>query len=195
LQEWLGLREQGEVASHVFRLAGIYGPGRSALDTVRKARAAPSAEGREAAAPAPTPAPAPPSTGPATLATRSTWPMWSATLAGGVGGVGAGGAADAAAAAAAGDADVAVVAADERPRYVSRIHVADIAAALLASTEAPAASAADATYNLADDQPAPRTEVSKLVRSQAVTESISQPVSQSASQAGPASLSASQCQS
>jgi hypothetical protein len=192
LQEWLGLREQGEVASHVFRLAGIYGPGRSALDTVRKARAAPSAEGREAAAPAPTPAPAPPSTGPATLATRSTWPMWSATLAGGVG---AGGAADAAAAAAAGDADVAVVAADERPRYVSRIHVADIAAALLASTEAPAASAADATYNLADDQPAPRTEVSKLVRSQAVTESISQPVSQSASQAGPASLSASQCQS
>jgi hypothetical protein len=99
--------------------------------------------------------------------------MWSATLAGGVGAGGAGGAADAAAAAAAGDADVAVVAADERPRYVSRIHVADIAAALLASTEAPAASAADATYNLADDQPAPRTEVSKLVRSQAVTESIS----------------------
>ena len=88
--------------------------------------------------------------------------MWSATLAGGVGAGGAGGAADAAAAAAAGDADVAVVAADERPRYVSRIHVADIAAALLASTEAPAASAADATYNLADDQPAPRTEVSKL---------------------------------
>ena len=154
LQEWLGLREQSEVASHVFRLAGIYGPGRSALDTVRKARGAPSAEGREAAAPAPAPAPAPPSADPATLATRSTWPTWSDTLADGVGTVGAGGEVDAAAAAIAGG---------EQPRYVSRIHVADIAAALLASTESPAASAAEATYNLADNQPAPRAEVIQLV--------------------------------
>ena len=150
MQEWLGLREQSEVASHVFRLAGIYGPGRSALDTVRKARGAPSAEGRDAAAPAPAPAPAPPSADPATLATRSTWPTWSDTLADGVGTVGAGGEVDAAAAAIAGG---------EQPRYVSRIHVADIAAALLASTESPAASAAEATYNLADNQPAPRAEV------------------------------------
>ena len=157
LQEWLGLREQSEVASHVFRLAGIYGPGRSALDTVRKARGAPSAEGREAAAPAPAPAPAPPSADPAPLATRSTWPTWSDTLADGVGTVGAGGEVDAAAAADAADAG------GEQPRYVSRIHVADIAAALLASTESPAASAAEATYNLADNQPAPRAEVIQLV--------------------------------
>ena len=157
LQEWLGLREQSEVASHVFRLAGIYGPGRSALDTVRKARGGPSAEGREAAAPAPAPAPAPPSADPATLATRSTWPTWSDTLADGVGTVGAGGEVDAAAAAAA------AIAGGEQPRYVSRIHVADIAAALLASTESPAASAAEATYNLADNQPAPRAEVIQLV--------------------------------
>ena len=164
LQEWLGLREQSEVASHVFRLAGIYGPGRSALDTVRKARGAPSAEGREAAAPAPAPAPAPvlapPSADPAKLATRSTWPTWSDTLADGVCTVGAGGVVDAAAA---GDADTAAVATGEQPRYVSRIHVADIAAALLASAESPAASAAEATYNLADDQPAPRAEVTQLV--------------------------------
>ena len=157
LQEWLGLREQSEVASHVFRLAGIYGPGRSALDTVRKARGAPSAEGRDATAPARAPAPAPPSADPATLATRSTWPTWSDTLADGVGTVGAGGEVDAAAAAAA------AIAAGEQPRYVSRIHVADIAAALLASTESPAASAAEATYNLADNQPAPRAEVIQLV--------------------------------
>lgn len=154
LQEWLGLREQSDVASHVFRLAGIYGPGRSALDTVRKARGAPSAEGREAAAPAPAPAPARPSADPATLATRSTWPTWSDTLADGVGTVGAGGEVDTAAAA---------DAAGGQPRYVSRIHVADIAAALLASTESPAASAAEATYNLADNQPAPRAEVIQLV--------------------------------
>ena len=160
LQEWLGLREQSEVASHVFRLAGIYGPGRSALDTVRKARGAPSAEGREAAAPAPAPVLAPPSADPAILATWSTWPTWSDTLADGVGTVGAGGVVDAAAA---GDADAAAVAAGEQPRYVSRIHVADIAAALLASAESPAASAAEATYNLADDQPAPRAEVTQLV--------------------------------
>ena len=175
LQEWLGLREQSEVASHVFRLAGIYGPGRSALDTVRKARGGPSAEGRDAAAPArapaPAPAPAPPSADPAPLATRSTWPTWSDTLADGVGTVGAGGEVDAAAAADAADAG------GEQPRYVSRIHVADIAAALLASTEAPAASAAEATYNLADDQPAPRAEVSKLV-----SQLVSQPASQSVSQ-------------
>ena len=180
LQEWLGLREQGEVASHVFRLAGIYGPGRSALDTVRKARGAPSAEGRAAGAPAPTPAPAPPSTGPATLATRSTWPMWSATLADGVGAAEAAEAASAAGASVASVGSVAadaVIAAVEQPRYVSRIHVADIAAALLASTEAPAASAAEATYNLADDQPAPRAEVSKLV-----SQLVSQPASQSVSQ-------------
>ena len=37
--------------------------------------------------------------------------------------------------------------------------MADIAAVLLASTEAPAPSAAAAIYNVADDEPAPRAEV------------------------------------
>lgn len=36
--DWLSLVEQG-VPVHVFRLAGIYGPGRSAIDTVREGRA------------------------------------------------------------------------------------------------------------------------------------------------------------
>ena len=40
--EWLDLEERtkGRLRPHVFRLAGIYGPGRSALDTVAKATAA-----------------------------------------------------------------------------------------------------------------------------------------------------------
>ena len=37
-RQWLAL--SAHVPSHVFRLAGIYGPGRSALDTVRKERVA-----------------------------------------------------------------------------------------------------------------------------------------------------------
>jgi nucleoside-diphosphate-sugar epimerase len=36
---WLGLRSDYGVPVHVFRLAGIYGPGRSALDTVRSGQA------------------------------------------------------------------------------------------------------------------------------------------------------------
>jgi nucleoside-diphosphate-sugar epimerase len=32
---WLGLRERHGLPVHVFRLAGIYGPGRSAIDTLR----------------------------------------------------------------------------------------------------------------------------------------------------------------
>ncbi|HWI26001.1 MAG TPA: SDR family oxidoreductase [Stellaceae bacterium] len=38
-QGWLELRREHGVPVHVFRLAGIYGPGRSALDTVRSGRA------------------------------------------------------------------------------------------------------------------------------------------------------------
>jgi len=34
-QAWLALRQQAGLPVHVFRLAGIYGPGRSALDQVR----------------------------------------------------------------------------------------------------------------------------------------------------------------
>ena len=49
-QEWLGLRDHGKVASHVFRLAGIYGPGRSALDTVRRARREPASDASATAA-------------------------------------------------------------------------------------------------------------------------------------------------
>ncbi len=36
---WLALRESSGVPVHVFRLAGIYGPGRSAIDSVRSGRA------------------------------------------------------------------------------------------------------------------------------------------------------------
>ncbi len=36
---WLALGEQTGMPVHLFRLAGIYGPGRSALDTVRSSRA------------------------------------------------------------------------------------------------------------------------------------------------------------
>lgn len=35
---WLGLRKDSGLPVHIFRLAGIYGPGRSALDTVRSGR-------------------------------------------------------------------------------------------------------------------------------------------------------------
>ena len=37
--EWLDLQRRHGLPVHVFRLAGIYGPGRSALDTVREGRA------------------------------------------------------------------------------------------------------------------------------------------------------------
>ena len=36
---WLGLRRDKDLPVHIFRLAGIYGPGRSALDLVRTGRA------------------------------------------------------------------------------------------------------------------------------------------------------------
>src|SRR3546814_17999273 len=36
---WLALHEMQGLPVHVFRLAGIYGPGRSALDAVRAGRA------------------------------------------------------------------------------------------------------------------------------------------------------------
>jgi nucleoside-diphosphate-sugar epimerase len=36
---WLKLWRENNVPTHLFRLAGIYGPGRSALDTVRQGRA------------------------------------------------------------------------------------------------------------------------------------------------------------
>jgi nucleoside-diphosphate-sugar epimerase len=38
-KRWLELHERHGIPVHVFRLAGIYGPGRSALDTVRSGRA------------------------------------------------------------------------------------------------------------------------------------------------------------
>jgi nucleoside-diphosphate-sugar epimerase len=47
---WLSLPEQSpHVKSHVFRLAGIYGPGRSALDTRRRQRDPPSTSSSSAA--------------------------------------------------------------------------------------------------------------------------------------------------
>ncbi len=36
---WLALGEETGIAMHLFRLSGIYGPGRSALDTVRRGQA------------------------------------------------------------------------------------------------------------------------------------------------------------
>ena len=48
-RDWLGLRDRtaGRLNSHVFRLSGIYGPGRSALDTVRRQLAERSAGRQE----------------------------------------------------------------------------------------------------------------------------------------------------
>jgi nucleoside-diphosphate-sugar epimerase len=37
-QAWLALQQQAGLPVHIFRLAGIYGPGRSALDTMRAGR-------------------------------------------------------------------------------------------------------------------------------------------------------------
>jgi nucleoside-diphosphate-sugar epimerase len=38
-QEWLGLHQAHTTPAHIFRIAGIYGPGRSAMDQVRQRRA------------------------------------------------------------------------------------------------------------------------------------------------------------
>ncbi len=84
---WLELWAKHEMPIHVFRLAGIYGPGRSALDQIRKGRAKRI----------------------------------------------------------------------DRPGHkFSRIHVEDIATALMASIETPNPGA---IYNLCDDEPAPSAEV------------------------------------
>ena len=119
-REWLELRARsgGRLASHVFRLAGIYGPGRSALHTVARS-AGTSVAAARAARRADDDAPPPPLLG----HLRAERPDGLA------------------------------------PKYVSRVHVADIGAALLASMEAPAASAGGAVYNIGDDEPAPRQEV------------------------------------
>ena len=151
--EWLGLHEasEGRLATRAFRLAGIYGPGRSALETVIRRGGgplltAPSGRGRaaqllpdEAALAAAVARAA--TAGEASSASSSSLPLDAASLPG---------------------------SSDRRSpvRYVSRIHVSDIASALLASMAATAAgaaaerrAAAPAIYNLADDEPAPRGEV------------------------------------
>lgn len=84
---WLDLRKSRDLPIHVFRLAGIYGPGRSALDQVRSGRAKRI---------------------------------------------------------------------DKPEHKFSRIHVDDIAAALVASTEKPDPGA---IYNLCDDEPAASADV------------------------------------
>ena len=120
-KSWLALEgaSQGRVSASAFRLAGIYGPGRSALDTVR--RAAPvTAPGRPEAV---------------SVDEASTT---------------------------AGTAGTAAPPAPP-PRFVSRIHVDDISAALLASMQHPPqpreSGAAGRIFNVADDDPAPRAEV------------------------------------
>ena len=112
----LRARSGGRLASHVFRLAGIYGPGRSALHTVARSAGTSVAAARARRA---DDTPPPPLLG----HLRAERPDGLA------------------------------------PKYVSRVHVADIGAALLASMEAPAASASAAVYNIGDDEPAPRQEV------------------------------------
>ena len=131
------------MATRVFRLAGIYGPGRSALDTVARSSAASSSP--------------PPRTKTGTAAAVGAGPS------------------DASPPAAAPDVTAAAA-----PNFVSRIHVADISAALLAAMaldgsggdgdangdggrggggSVPDADCAPRVFNLADDEPAPRAEV------------------------------------
>lgn len=152
---WLDLegRSEGRLRSRVFRLAGIYGPGRSALDTVSRAAAKSAMASRDESAPdetvtaaaaaaPPNPAAATPS--PPSAAIRS---------------------------------DGQKTEQMEGPvRYVSRIHVDDICGALLASmaqslqpsSPSQKTSAADdrggdpRIFNVADDDPAPREEVMAL---------------------------------
>ena len=142
---WLDLEgaSDGKVATRVFRLAGIYGPGRSALDTVARSSAASSSP--------------PPRTKTGTAAAVGAGPS------------------DASPPAAAPDVTAAAA-----PNFVSRIHVADISAALLAAMaldgsggdgdangdggrggggSVPDADCAPRVFNLADDEPAPRAEV------------------------------------
>jgi len=106
----------GQLRSHVFRLAGIYGPGRSALDTVRRLAEAAEAGQTDSVEAASILA--------ARAAVRESTPLEASAT-----------------------------------KYVSRIHVDDIARALLASMQAPAESADAAVYNVADDEPAPRAAV------------------------------------
>lgn len=128
-REWLDLQRatDGRLETRVFRLAGIYGPGRSALDTVARAAAKQQAEdgdppSQELTAP-------PPAVVPHTHAGAS------------------------------------ASSATPPPRYVSRVHVDDICAALLASMQQAPLSAGSSNgddgrvFNVADDDPAPRVEV------------------------------------
>lgn len=121
-REWQALwkRSEGRLRSHVFRLAGIYGPGRSALDTVARAAEEADVPGTMQA-----------SEDMSGLAAQVPFAAATPALVGRAG----------------------------APRYVSRIHVADICATLLASMATPAPNAEMALYNVADDEPAPRAEV------------------------------------
>ncbi|KAH6806480.1 Rossmann-fold superfamily protein [Perilla frutescens var. frutescens] len=90
-EEWLGFGQNIGIAAQVFRLGGIYGPGRSAVDTILKQ--GPMSKGQKARL---------------------------------------------------------------LKAYTSRVHVADICQALHASILNPSAGK---TYNIVDDDPAPREEV------------------------------------
>ncbi|CAE8612638.1 unnamed protein product [Polarella glacialis] len=124
-RDWLQLRDDsnGALSSHVFRSAGIYGPGRSAVEKLQRAHA--HAQFLAALQP-PSPLLDPPPNlefaGPPGVEPR-----------------------------------------EVMPKYTSRMHVADICSALLASMASPASERTSATYNLADDEPATRTEVEAYV--------------------------------
>jgi len=112
-EAWLSLAPA--VPAHVFRLAGIYGPGRSALDTVRK-----DALLSRVAAP------------------RSESGRGVRRDEGGDG-MGAG-----------------------TRKFVSRVHVSDIAQVVLRSMENPVT--AGRIYNVADSMPCPRAQVHQYAR-------------------------------
>ena len=128
-QQWKALFEQHGLPVHIFRLAGIYGPGRSALHTARNTldslvqrgdfcnAAVSDGAGAEKA-----------------LSAASINPSCNNTRMRG-----------------------AAVVAEAEDAYVSRIHVADIVQCLEASIAHPAGGGS--VYNVADDRPSSRREV------------------------------------
>jgi nucleoside-diphosphate-sugar epimerase len=131
-KEWLCLHP--EVSVHVFRLAGIYGPGRSALDTVRKDNmwVATDKKAQE--------------TTNLLSETRQKDARQRGTA------VGLEGESQGSARPRTSPAET---------KWISRVHVRDICECIMASMERPCAGA---VYNVADDEPAPRHVVMSYAR-------------------------------
>ena len=120
-EEWLALTREG-VPSHVFRLAGIYGPGRSALDTVRRESALRGAGGYLPAR--------------LGLEDKEQRGRRSTTVSSSTG--------------------------NTVGKYISRVHVADIARIVLRSMQLPSRNGR--IYNVADHEPSPRGQVQDFAR-------------------------------